>query len=97
MFTYITLIGVLKGVFPLLRPPGAGEPPVVWWIPPMLEGVLADITTADGSGFPSACPLGSTMVWGGLVLTLERGPYRMRLGVAGVVGALVAFSRLVLL
>lgn len=35
------------------------------------------------------------MVWGGLVLTLERDPYRVRLGIAGVVVALVAFSRLV--
>ena len=96
VLTYVALIGVFKTFFSLPRPPGAGEPPVVSWLPSILGGVFNDITTADGPGFPSGHALGSTMVWGGLALVLERKTYRTRLGIPGVVVALVAFSRLVL-
>lgn len=96
VLAYVALIGVLKNVFSLPRPPGAGEPPVVAWIPSTLGVIFHDITTAEGPGFPSGHALGTTMVWGGVALVLEREAYRTRLGVAGAVVALVGFSRLVL-
>lgn len=94
--SYVALIGVLKNVFLLPRPTGAGEAPLVWWIPSALSGVFTDITTADGPGFPSGHALGSTMVWGGVALVLDGEPTRRRAGVAVTVVALVSVSRLVL-
>lgn len=94
--TYVALIGVLKNAFLLPRPPGASEAPLVQWMPAAIEPLFVDITTADGPGFPSGHALGTTMVWGGLALILDRGARRTRLGIAGTVVALVALSRLVL-
>jgi len=94
--SYVVLIGVLKNAFMLPRPPGAGEPPPVGWVPPVLEPVLTSITTGDGSGFPSGHALGTTMVWGGVALVLDRGSSRLRLGLATGVVVLVSLSRLVL-
>jgi hypothetical protein len=93
---YVALIGVLKNVFLLPRPPGASETAVVWSIPSTIKPLFTDITTADGPGFPSGHALGATMVWGGVALILDREARRTRLGVAGVVVALVTLSRLVL-
>lgn len=93
---YVALIGLLKNAFLLPRPPGAGEPPLVWWIPSAIEPVFTDITTADGPGFPSGHALGTTMVWGGVGLILDRKARRTRLGIVGAVVALVTLSRLVL-
>jgi membrane-associated phospholipid phosphatase len=93
---YVALIGVLKNAFLLPRPPGAGDAPALRWIPSVLEPVFTDVTTADGPGFPSGHALGTTMVWGGVALILEREAGWIRLGVAGVVVALVSLSRLVL-
>lgn len=94
--TYVALIGVLKTVFALPRPPGAGDPPVAAWIPPVAEGVFVDITTADGPGFPSGHALGSTMVWGGVALVVDRGAFRTRAAVVAALVALISLSRLVL-
>ncbi|WP_435178592.1 phosphatase PAP2 family protein [Halorussus sp. AFM4] len=94
--TYTGLIVVLKDVFMLPRPPGAGDPPALRWIPSVFAGLFTSITTADGTGFPSGHALGTTMVWGGLALVLDSGTYRTRAGVAGVVVVLVSISRLVL-
>ncbi len=96
VITYIALIGLLKNIFVLPRPPGAGEPPVVQWLPSVLEVLFNDTTTAAGPGFPSGHALGSTMTWGGLALVLDRGTYRTRISVAGAVVVLVSVSRLVL-
>lgn len=90
---YGALVVVLKEAFLLPRPPGASDPPGVGWLQPAVE---LPLTTAEGSGFPSGHALGSTMVWGGLALVLERGARRTRLGFAGAVVAVVALSRLVL-
>jgi membrane-associated phospholipid phosphatase len=91
--TYVALIVVLKEAFLLPRPPGASDPPGVGWLQPAVE---LSLTTAEGSGFPSGHALGSTMVWGGLALVLDRGARRTRFGFAGAVVAGVALSRLVL-
>lgn len=96
VLTYIALIGALKHLFVLPRPPGAGTPPAVQGLPAILEVVFTDITTAEGPGFPSGHALGTTMVWGGLALVLDRGTRRLRFGIAGAVIALVSVSRLVL-
>ncbi len=94
--TYVALIGVLKNIFVLPRPPGAAEPPEIAWIPSVIEPIFHSTATAYGPGFPSGHALGSTMVWGGLALVLNWGSYRTRLSIAGAVVALVSFSRLAL-
>lgn len=93
---YTVIITVFKGVFAVPRPPGAGVPPTIRWIPAILDSVVASVTTADGFGFPSGHALGSTMVWGGVALIGNSGTRAKRLGVAGGVVSLVSFSRLVL-
>lgn len=97
LLTYVALIGVLKELFLLPRPPGAGEPPVVDWVPAALEGVFASITTGSGHGFPSGHALGTTLVWGGFALVVTEGTLSRRwLGFAGLVVGVVSLSRLVL-
>lgn len=54
------------------------------------------VTLADGYGFPSGHAVGSTVVWGLLAATLGVGTRRQRTGIAAVVVALVALSRVVL-
>jgi membrane-associated phospholipid phosphatase len=96
VLVYVALIGALKHLFVLPRPPGAGVPPELQGMPATLRVVFADMTTAEGPGFPSGHALGTTMVWGGLALVLDRGTPRLRFGVAGTVVVLVSLSRLVL-
>ncbi|WP_254544852.1 phosphatase PAP2 family protein [Halomarina pelagica] len=80
----------------LPRPPGATEPPPLRWVPSIFAGLFRSITTAEGPGFPSGHALGTTMVWGGLALVIDRGRVRTRVGIAGIVIALVSVSRLIL-
>lgn len=97
LLTYVALIGVLKGFFLFPRPVGAGDPPVVRWVPSVLQWVFADITTADGPGFPSGHTFGSTLVWGGFALIVGEGKRsRAWLAFAGAVVGIVSLSRLVL-
>jgi len=59
--------------------------------------VFADITTADGPGFPSGHTFGSTLVWGGFALIVGEGKRsRAWLAFAGAVVGIVSLSRLVL-
>jgi membrane-associated phospholipid phosphatase len=96
VLTYVALIGVLKQFFLLPRPPGAGEAPVIAWIPAIFQGVLASIATGSGPGFPSGHAFGSTLVWGGFALVVFEDEFSPGwLGVAAVVG-LVSLSRLIL-
>ncbi|NKE37861.1 phosphatase PAP2 family protein [Natronococcus sp. JC468] len=97
LLTYIALIGVLKQFFVLPRPPGASSPPDLEWIPLVARGVVADMATATGYGFPSGHALGSTLVWGGFALVVGRDRRsRARFALAGVVIAVVSLARLVL-
>lgn len=73
LLTYVALVGVLKQSFMLPRPPGAGIPPDIQWIPSALQGVFASISTGTGYGFPSGHALGSTLVWGGFALVVGKG------------------------
>ena len=94
--TYVAVIVALKGFFGLGRPPGATRPPDLAWAPGALALVLERATTAEGAGFPSGHALGTTMVWGGLALVVDRGTAPQRFGVAAAVVGLVSLSRLVL-
>ncbi|KYH24219.1 PAP2 superfamily protein [Halalkalicoccus paucihalophilus] len=93
---YISLIGVLKNVFMLPRPPGATTSLTVPGLPILFSAVIAAITTAHGFGFPSGHALGTTLVWGGFALVLDRKSNHARFGVAGAVIFLVSLARLVL-
>jgi membrane-associated phospholipid phosphatase len=93
---YIVLVGAMKGLFTLPRPPRAAVAPAIPWLPELLRPVFRNTATATGYGFPSGHAIGTTMVWGGVGAVLGRRPRRLR--VAGVVAvvALVSFSRLAL-
>ena len=54
------------------------------------------ISPRDGLGFPSGHALGSTAFWGGVAVLAERGRWRTRLTVAGVVIVVVAASRVLI-
>lgn len=94
--TYVALVGALKAIFQLPRPPGAGTPPELVGLPSALAVVVESITTADSPGFPSGHALGTTMVWGGLALVVPWSTFTKRIGVAAGVILLVSLSRLVL-
>jgi len=97
LLTYVVLIGVLKEFFMLPRPPGAGTPPEIQWIPSVFQGVFANISTGGGYGFPSGHALGSTLVWGGFALVMGKDRFsRAWLALAGVVVVIVSLSRVVL-
>lgn len=97
LLAYVALIGVLKQLFLLPRPSGAGGPFVVEWLPSVLQRGVTHIATAEGPGFPSGHALGTTMVWGGFALVVvEEELSRAWLALAGVVVVLVSLSRLVL-
>lgn len=83
---------LLKALFGLPRPPGAGEPAYA------LEGpaglVYADIATATGSGFPSGHAVESTAVYGTVAwLGGEPNDRRRRLAVAAGLVGLVSLTR----
>lgn len=95
VLTSVALIGGLKAYFQLPRPPYAGGDDVLV-LPSVLDLLFGNVTTAAGSGFPSGHALGSTMVWGGFALVLERGSFEKRTGIAAGIILLVSVSRLVL-
>lgn len=96
LVTYIALVGVLKGYFGLPRPSGAAVPPSLSAVPSLLRGIFVSITTASGFGFPSGHALGTTMVWGGVALVLDKWTLPKRVAVAAGIVLLVSASRLVL-
>ncbi|GAB3668360.1 phosphatase PAP2 family protein [Halopiger thermotolerans] len=91
----VALIAGLKAYFQLPRPPHAGASESLA-LPLGLDVLFERVATPDGYGFPSGHALGSTVVWGGLALVLDRGSLRKRVGIAGAVVLLVSVSRLVL-
>jgi len=70
--------GVLKGFFLFPRPVGAGDPPVVRWVPSVLQWVFADITTADGPGSRAVTPSEARWCGAGSRSLLERENGRVR-------------------
>jgi membrane-associated phospholipid phosphatase len=54
------------------------------------------ISPRSGLGFPSGHALGSTAFWGGVAVLADRGRWRRRLTVAGVVIVVVAASRVLI-
>lgn len=94
---YTVFAALLKQVFRLPRPPGAGDPPSsLSALPSLVEAVLVVTSTANGYGFPSGHALGVTLVWGGLALTFDWATLRRRLIASGIIIFLVSLSRLVL-
>lgn len=84
----------LKAFFAASRPeqrlrPGEGVPDVV------ISGYDILVSTG-GFGFPSGHATGATIVYLGLAFAISAGTRRKRLGLAGVVIAIVATSRLAL-
>jgi len=89
----------LKFLFALPRPPGAGVARGADLFPAVVRPVYESFATADGYGFPSGHAVRATLAWGGLALALDAGTRRQRYAAgtaAGVVVALVAFSRVVI-
>ncbi|MFW5939014.1 MAG: phosphatase PAP2 family protein [Halolamina sp.] len=87
----------LKTAFGVHRPAGAGTATPPTWLPALFDGVYASIATGDGFGFPSGHATSSSVVYGGLALSLDRLWTKRRrvLAAAGVV-ATVSLSRLVI-
>ncbi|QKY20425.1 phosphatase PAP2 family protein [Halolamina sp. CBA1230] len=87
----------LKTAFGVHRPAGAGTATPPAWLPTLFDTVYASIATGDGFGFPSGHATSSSVVYGGLALSLDRLWSRRRrvLAAAGIVG-IVTLSRLVL-
>jgi len=87
----------LKTLFGVHRPTGAGMATPPAWFPGLLDAMYTDIATGDGFGFPSGHATTSTIVYGGLALSLDRLWSRQRrlVAAASVVGV-VSLSRLVI-
>jgi membrane-associated phospholipid phosphatase len=92
----LALTAGLKQFFKLPRPPMPGGVVGLRYVPNALHGAYIDVATASGYGFPSGHALLSTVVWGGLALVLDVWTRRRRALVAGIVIALVGFSRVAL-
>lgn len=92
----VALTIALKALFGHPRPPGATVPLGIDAVPTALRGLYASFATADGNTLPSGHAIGSTIVYGGLVLVLNVGTRRRRVGVAAALVAVVAASRIVI-
>ena len=94
-FGALALVALLKHVFALPRPPGAGQPVTVEGVPEILRSVVADATVDDGYGFPSGHAFGSTAVYGGLGWLVSERSDRRPLYVGAALAVLVSLSRVV--
>ncbi|WP_276245792.1 MULTISPECIES: phosphatase PAP2 family protein [unclassified Haladaptatus] len=92
----LSLTLALKGLFALPRPPAPDVVPGSRFIPDAYHAAYEWLAVSDGYGFPSGHALGSTVVWGGLALTLGVSTFRRRIVTAGAIIALISLSRLVL-
>jgi membrane-associated phospholipid phosphatase len=92
----LSLTTGLKHLFELPRPPMPGDPAGLRYVPTLLHEAYINAATADGYGFPSGHAIMTTVVWSGLAVVLDVGNRRRRAVVAGVVIALVSFSRVAL-
>lgn len=92
----LSLTLALKGLFALPRPPAPDIVPGSQFIPEAYHAAYDWLAVSDGYGFPSGHALGSTVVWGGLALTLGVSTFRRRVTTAAGIVALISLSRLVL-
>ncbi|WP_332897701.1 phosphatase PAP2 family protein [Haladaptatus sp. CMSO5] len=92
----LSLTLALKGLFALPRPPAPDVVPGSQFIPQTYHAAYEWLAVSDGYGFPSGHALGSTVVWGGLALTLTVSTFRRRLATAAGIVALISLSRLIL-
>ncbi|WP_338726803.1 phosphatase PAP2 family protein [Haladaptatus sp. DJG-WS-42] len=92
----LSLTLALKGLFALPRPPSPDIVPGSQFVPQAYHAAYEWLAVSDGYGFPSGHALGSTVVWGGLALTLAVSTLRRRLATATGIVALISLSRLVL-
>ncbi|AQL42555.1 hypothetical protein BV210_07455 [Halorientalis sp. IM1011] len=94
-FTALALVTVLKHVFALPRPPGAGTPVAVAGVPDALRPLVRGATVDDGYGFPSGHAIGSTAVYGGLGWLVADESDRRPLYAGATIAVLVSLSRVV--
>lgn len=91
-----SLTVVLKYVFVLPRPPGAGMATLPAWLPETARPVYEMLVTADGYGFPSGHAMQSTVAYGGGALLLTVWDQRRRFALASVIVFLVSVSRVLI-
>lgn len=89
----MALTTALKVGFAAQRPPGAGEPAAVGFLPQVLEAFYAAGATASGFAFPSGHATVATVVYGGLALLARS---RRATALAALVVVVVALTRVVL-
>jgi len=94
-FIALALVTLLKHVFALPRPPGAGRPVTVSGVPDALRPLVRGATVDDGYGFPSGHAIGSTVVYGGLGWLVSDESDRRPLYAGATIAALVSLSRVV--
>lgn len=95
-FGALGLTHLLKNLFMLSRPPGAGTAALPDGLFPFLESAVGNTVTASGYGFPSGHALGVSAVYGAIAARTERDTRHVRWALLTVVGLLVVSSRLVL-
>jgi membrane-associated phospholipid phosphatase len=95
-FGAFSLTDLLKNLYAVPRPPGAGTVTVPGWLPPALGGIFRSITTGTGYAFPSGHALGTAAVFAALAYSLKVGSPTARWSAAAVGISLVAVSRIVL-
>ena len=87
---------LLKNVFAVPRPPGAGTATVPAWLPVALSGTFHNVTTGTGYAFPSGHALGSTAVYGALAYRLNVRSKRARWTAAAILVGAICLSRVAL-
>ncbi|MHC3436689.1 phosphatase PAP2 family protein [Natrialbaceae archaeon A-gly3] len=88
---YALMLGV-KSIFAVPRP-GVGPAVTPADLPTIAALVYAQLVEVETSSFPSGHALAAVVVWGMFARESDRGTFRMRIAVAGIIATLVAFSR----
>ena len=88
---YALMIGI-KSIFAVPRP-GVGPAVTPADLPTIAALFYAQLVEVETSSFPSGHALAAVVIWGMFALESDRGTFRMRVAVAGIITTLVAFSR----